>query len=143
MEEATAAHRPLEMGTASRGQSAATTSRVWVWGSVGSAEFAEGIAYLHNEKVGRAPRWTGQMQAGRGGRLMAEKRSKTHVMPIIIASQRRCLSPQRGTFAQPRRVLDKTRQDKNRARGVWARGGNRNRPRTKKTHVTNQEKSLR
>jgi hypothetical protein len=26
------------------------------------------------------------------------------------ASQRRCLSPQRGTFAQPRRVLDKTRQ---------------------------------
>jgi hypothetical protein len=26
------------------------------------------------------------------------------------ASQRRCLSPQRGTFAQPRRVSDKTRQ---------------------------------
>jgi hypothetical protein len=26
------------------------------------------------------------------------------------ASQRRCLSPQRGTSAQPRRVLDKTRR---------------------------------
>jgi hypothetical protein len=33
------------------------------------------------------------------------------------ASQRRCLSPKRGTFAQPRRVLDKTRQDKHMAHG--------------------------
>jgi hypothetical protein len=42
MEEATAAHRPLEMETASRRQSAATR----VWGSIGSAEvFAEGTAY--------------------------------------------------------------------------------------------------
>jgi hypothetical protein len=24
----------------------------------------------HNDKVGRAPRWTGQIQAGRGGRLI-------------------------------------------------------------------------
>jgi hypothetical protein len=24
----------------------------------------------HNDKVGRAPHWTGQIQAGRGGRLM-------------------------------------------------------------------------
>jgi hypothetical protein len=43
MEEATAAHRPLEFR---RGHS------------------------LHNDKVRRAPRWTGQIQAGRGGRLM-------------------------------------------------------------------------
>jgi hypothetical protein len=46
MEEATAAHRPLEMETASRRQTAATR----VWGSIvhaiGSAEiFAEGTAY--------------------------------------------------------------------------------------------------
>jgi hypothetical protein len=42
MEEATAAHRPLEMETASRRQSATTR----VWGSIGSAEiFAEGTAY--------------------------------------------------------------------------------------------------
>jgi hypothetical protein len=42
MEEATAAHRPLEMETASRRQSAATG----VWGSIGSAEiFAEGKAH--------------------------------------------------------------------------------------------------
>jgi hypothetical protein len=41
-----------------------------VWGSIGSAEiFAEGTAYT-NDKVRRAPRWTGQIQApaGRGGR---------------------------------------------------------------------------
>jgi hypothetical protein len=42
MEEATAAHRPLEMETASRRQSATTR----VWGSIGSAEiFAEGTAH--------------------------------------------------------------------------------------------------
>jgi hypothetical protein len=53
-EEATAAHHPLEMETASRRQSA--TSRVW--GSIGSAEiFAEGTAYT-TTKVRRAPRWT-------------------------------------------------------------------------------------
>ena len=67
MEEATAAHRPLEMETASRRQSATTR----VWSSIGSSEiFAESTA--HNDKVGRAPRWTGQIQAGRGGRLMVE-----------------------------------------------------------------------
>jgi hypothetical protein len=50
MEEATAAHGPLEMETASRRQSAAT--RVWgsigisVWGSIGISEtFAESTAY--------------------------------------------------------------------------------------------------
>jgi hypothetical protein len=42
MEEATPAHPPLEMETASRRQSATTR----VWGSIGSAEiFAEGAAY--------------------------------------------------------------------------------------------------
>jgi hypothetical protein len=42
MEGATAAHRPLEMETASRRHSAATG----VWGSIGSAEiFAEGAAH--------------------------------------------------------------------------------------------------
>jgi hypothetical protein len=42
MEEDTAAHRPLEMETASRRQSATTR----VWGSIGSAEiFAEGTAH--------------------------------------------------------------------------------------------------
>jgi hypothetical protein len=42
MEKATAAHRPLEMETASRRQSATTRA----WGSIGSAEiFAEGTAY--------------------------------------------------------------------------------------------------
>jgi hypothetical protein len=55
-----------EIETASRRQSATTR----VWGSIGSAEiFAEGIAHTtHNDKVERAPRWTGQIQAGRGGR---------------------------------------------------------------------------
>ena len=68
MEEATAAQSPLEMETASRRQSATTR----VWGSIGSAEiFAEGTAYATtNDKVRRAPHWTGQIQAGRGGRLM-------------------------------------------------------------------------
>jgi hypothetical protein len=42
MEEATAAHRPLEMETASRRQSATTRT----WRSIGSAEiFAEGAAH--------------------------------------------------------------------------------------------------
>jgi hypothetical protein len=42
MEGATAAHRPLEMETASRRQSATTR----VWGSIGSAEiFAEDTAH--------------------------------------------------------------------------------------------------
>jgi hypothetical protein len=42
MEEATAAHRPLEMETASRRQSITTR----VWGSIGSADvFAEGTAH--------------------------------------------------------------------------------------------------
>jgi hypothetical protein len=72
---ATAAHRPLlemeiQRWTASRRQSATTR----VWGSIGSAEiFAERRGHSpHNDKVKvrRAPRWTGQIQAGRGGRLM-------------------------------------------------------------------------
>jgi hypothetical protein len=47
-----------KMETASRRQSATTR----VWGSIGSAEiFAEGTAYTTtNDKVRRAPRWTGQ-----------------------------------------------------------------------------------
>jgi hypothetical protein len=32
-------------------------------------DFRRGYS-LHNDKVRRAPRWTGQIQAGRGGRLM-------------------------------------------------------------------------
>jgi hypothetical protein len=32
-------------------------------------EFRRGHS-LHNDKVRRAPRWTGQIQAGRGGRLI-------------------------------------------------------------------------
>jgi hypothetical protein len=38
---------------------------------------------LHNDKVGRAPRWTGQIQAGRGGRLMelGVQRTSGHSLP--------------------------------------------------------------
>jgi hypothetical protein len=56
MEEATAAHRPLEKETASRRQSATTR----VWGSIGSAEnFAEGTAHtttkcdVHHARLAR------------------------------------------------------------------------------------------
>jgi hypothetical protein len=49
MEEATAAHRPLEMETASRRQIATTRARVW--GSIGSAEiFAEGTAHTTTKR---------------------------------------------------------------------------------------------
>jgi hypothetical protein len=66
MEEATAAHRPLEMETASRRQSATTG----VWGSIGSGEiFAEGTAHamtkwdVHYAGLAR-------YRPGRGGRLV-------------------------------------------------------------------------
>jgi hypothetical protein len=65
MEKATAAHRPLEMETASCMQSATGCGvRAWERG-----DFRRGHS-LHIDKVRRAPRWTGQIQAGRGGRLM-------------------------------------------------------------------------
>ena len=67
MEEATAAHRPLEMETASRRQSA--TTRVCVGFDWERGDFRRGYS-SHKNKVRRALRWTGQIQAGRGGRLM-------------------------------------------------------------------------
>jgi hypothetical protein len=67
MEEATAAHRPLEMETASRRQSAATRMR----GSIGSAEiFAEGTVYTTTKRgVHRAGLAGYRQGVVRGGRL--------------------------------------------------------------------------
>jgi hypothetical protein len=56
------------MEAASRRQSATTR----VWGSIGDWEhggFRRGHS-LHNDTVRREPHWTGQIQAGCGGRLM-------------------------------------------------------------------------
>ena len=71
MGKVTAAHRPLEMETASRRQSATTR----VWGSIGSAEiFAEGTAHtttkwdVHHAGLAR------YIQAGRGGRLRVNEK---------------------------------------------------------------------
>jgi hypothetical protein len=65
MEGATAAHRPLEMETASRRQSATTR----VWGSIASAEiFAEGTAYTTTKwDVHRAGRLARYRQGVVGG----------------------------------------------------------------------------
>jgi hypothetical protein len=68
MEEATAAHRPppsraLEMETTSRKHSA--TTGVWVGFDLERRDFRRGQS-LRNDKVRRAPRWTGQIQAGHG-----------------------------------------------------------------------------
>jgi hypothetical protein len=71
MKEATAAHPPLEMETASRRQSATTR----VWGSIGSGEFfAEGTAYTTTKWD---VRHTGlaryRIQAGRDAHARAER----------------------------------------------------------------------
>jgi hypothetical protein len=55
----------------------------------------------------------GPRQSERGTRVMACATRRPRYSwgsGRRAASQRRCLSPQRGTSAQPRRVLDKTRQ---------------------------------
>jgi hypothetical protein len=99
MEEATTAHRPalygLEMEAASRSQAECNDEDAGVVWERG--DFAEGTAPAQH-KVGRAARSTGQIQVGRGGRLIesvlphpAKRGHRSH--PGLVACSRAPSTP--------------------------------------------------